>query len=106
MSAAERAKAKYSAQARADSARIASLGSNSNSPRPASRGGSTTAAKKDSWGDDDWDDDWGGASKPAARKPAARPAAKPAPRAAAKVTPKPKLKPKKTVPGPDDDWDW
>jgi hypothetical protein len=106
MSAAERAKAKYTAQARADSARIASLGSTSNSPRPASRGGSA-AAKKDSWGDDDWEDDWGAASKPAARKPAARPAAKPAPRpAAAKVTPKPKLQPKKSVPGPDDDWDW
>lgn len=107
MSAAERAKAKYSAEARADSARIAGLTGTSNSPRPGSRAGSAAAKNDDSWGDD-WEDDWG-ASKPGARKPAARAATKPAARTTAAKTatkPKPKLKPKKSVPGPDDDWDW
>jgi hypothetical protein len=110
MSAAARAKAKYAAEARADSARVAGVsGSGStNSPRPGSRGGST-AAKKDSWGEDDWDDDWGASSKkPAARKPATRvsSAAKPAARTTAAKTTTIKPKPKASVPGPDDDWDW
>lgn len=115
-SAAARAKAKYAAEARADSARVAasggfgSTGGGGGSARPTSRGGSAAAKKKESWGDeDDWGaDDWGASKKPAARKPAgaaARPAAAVA-RTAAKPAARSKIQPKKDIPGKDDDWDW